>query len=77
MTDADKYKGLYLCEQIKGLEMMTAAARAAYQGHATDVVGKLYPEATATDNIKIDFASGEVTLDGVGNTADSQQAIEG
>lgn len=76
MTETDKYKGLYLCEQIKGLGMMLDAARAAYHAHAKEVVTRLYPNAAPDANVGIDFSTGEVTLqdDGTGVTANSQQA---
>lgn len=73
MTDVDKFKGLYLREQITNLEMMLAAAKGAYQGHANEVVARMIPDAKPTDDIRIDFGAGEVTV-ASGDTADSQSA---
>lgn len=67
MTDIQKYKGLHLGEQIARLkseitcgQMMLAAAEAAYQQHAAEVVRECFPLAGEADKITINFQTGEV-----------------
>ena len=71
MTDIHKIKGLYLGEQIARLkseitcgQMILAAAEAAYQQHAAEVVKEHFPLAGEADKITINFQTGEVSESG-------------